>query len=170
MNLKNALKTSILALLCISSLSMAGCGAKENVSFSQYSGTYDGKSYSIAASTWEKQEDEEGFESVWKLVGEVKYDENSGKVLYYGSADTQHFIAITINAAEGVQPENPTYKIDEKTLKPFDNGNQKTFTLIKAISAQSKDFTLTLKWNSDSEVKYKFLINQGDFTLQEKPE
>lgn len=168
MKIKNFAKWSMFGLCAAATLGCVGCGGQEElVTFGQYSGTYDTKSYSVAASTWEKQENEEGFDGVWKLTGLVKYDNNTGKALYYGSADTHYYVAITVKPDKDVTPQDPTYKVDSRTLKPFDNGNENTFTLIKAISAESKDFTLTINWNPETTVKYKFVINQADFTLEE---
>ena len=169
MKIKTLAKWSILGLSAAMTIGFAGCGGQELVTFGQYSGTYDGKSYSVAASNWEKKETQEGFDGVWKLTGTVKYDANTGKTLYYGNADTQHYVAITVNHEDDVKPENPTYKIDDRTLSTFDNGNPHTFTLIKAISEESKDFTLTINWNSDTTVKYKFILDNSAFTLEAKP-
>ena len=169
MNSKILTKIGVFGLCAASVLGCAGCGEKELVTFGQYSGTYENNTYSVAATTWEKQNDQEGFDGIWKLTGQVKYDENTGKALYYGDADTHYYAAITVNHADGVTPENPTYQVDGRTLKPFDNGNEDTFTLIKSISKESKDFVLTIKWNSDTTVKYKFVLDNTAFTLQEKP-
>lgn len=169
MNSKTLTRIGLFGLCAASVMGCLGCGEQELVTFGQYSGTYDNNSYSIAASTWEKQQDEEGFDGVWKLTGQVKYDENTGKALYYGGADTHYYVAITAVPADGVTPENPTYKVDSRTLTPFDNGNTSSFTLIKSISKDSKDFVLTINWNSDTTVKYKFVLDKTAFTLEEKP-
>lgn len=170
MKSKTLVKLGALGMCALSAVGFAGCGKGELVSFGQYSGTYDNNNYSVAASTWEKQSDIEGFNGVWKLIGTVKYDDNTGKALYYGDADTKHYVAITVNHESGVVPENPTYLVNSNTVKPFDNGNENTFTLIKSISDQSQDFTLTINWNKDTQVKYKFVIDQSAFTLEPAPQ
>ena len=170
MNNKILTKVGLFGLCAASILGCVGCGEQELVTFGQYSGTYENNNYSVAATTWQKQEDQEGFDGVWKLTGEVKYDENTGKALYYESADTHYYVAISVNHADGVEPKNPSYKVDDRALKPFDNGNPNTFTLIKSISKDSKDFVLTINWNETTSVKYKFLLDQESFTLQPKPE
>lgn len=167
MKIKTLAKVAVFGLGCLMATGLAGCGNDELVSFGQYSGTYQGKTYSVAASQWEKQEDEESFDGVYKLVGEVKYDDQTGKTLYYGDADTKYFVAITINHEDGIMPQDSTFQIEDRTLKVFDNGNPNTFTLIKSISQETKDFTLTIKWNSDTTVKYKFVIDKDSFTLEE---
>jgi len=90
--------------------------------------------------------------------------------LYYSNADTKHYVAITVNHESGVVPENSTYLVNSNTVRPFDNGNQNTFTLIKSISEQSQDFTLTINWNKDTQVKYKFIVDQSAFTLEPAPQ
>ncbi len=170
MKSKTLVKLGALGMCALAAVGFVGCGKSELVSFGQYSGTYDNNNYSVAASTWEKQSDEEGFNGVWKLTGTVKYDDNTGKALYYGNADTKHYVAITVNHESGVVPEDSTYLVNSNTVRPFDNGNQNTFTLIKSISEQSQDFTLTINWNKDTQVKYKFIVDQSAFTLEPAPQ
>lgn len=163
-------KIGVFGVCALSAVGFVGCGNAEFVTFGPYSGTYDNNNYSVASSTWEKQVDEEGFNGVWKLVGQVKYDDNTGKALYYGNADTKHYVAITVNHENGVTPENPTYFVNNNQLKPFDNGNENSFTLIKSIGETSGDFTLTINWNSQSQVKYKFILDKTAFTLEPAPQ
>lgn len=169
MKSKTLTKIGALGICALSAVGFVGCGKTGLVSFKQYSGTYDNNNYSVAASNWERQKDQEGFNEVWKLTGMVKYDDNTGKALYYGNADTKHYVAITVKHDKNVVPENPTYLVNSNQVKPFDNGNDNTFTLIKSISSQSQDFTLTINWNSESQVKYKFVIDQTAFTLEDAP-
>lgn len=170
MKTKTLTRLGVLGMCAVSVMGFAGCGkGNELVTFGQYSGTYENNNYSVAASTWEKQTDQEGFKGVWKLTGQVKYDDNTGKALYYGAYDTKHYVAITFKHEEGVVPEDATYLINTSTLKPFDNGNQETFTLIKSISEESTDFTVTINWNSENKDVYKFILDHSAFTLQEAP-
>lgn len=170
MKTKTLTKIGALGVCALSAVGFVGCGKTEMVTFGQYSGTYDNNNYSVAASTWEKQKDEEGFNGVWKLVGQVKYDDNTGKALYYGNADTKHYVAITVKAEDGVVPKDSTYLVNSNQVKPFDNGNDKSFTLIKSISEQSDDFSLTINWNVDTQVKYKFILDKTAFTLEPAPQ
>ncbi len=163
-------KIGAIGICALSAVGFVGCGNTELVTFGQYSGTYDNNNYSVASSTWEKQTDQEGFNGVWKLVGQVKYDDNTGKALYYGDADTKHYVAITVVPEAGVTPENSTYFVNSNQLKPFENGNDNSFTLIKSVSEQSGDFTLTINWNSEKQVKYKFILDQTAFTLESAPQ
>ena len=169
MKTKTLTKIGAFGICALSAVGFVGCGKTELVTFGSYSGTYESNNYSVASSTWEKQKDEEGFNGVWKLVGQVKYDDNTGKALYYGSADTKHYVAITVNHESGVVPENPTYLVNSNTVRPFDNGNENSFTLIKSIGEDSKDFTLTINWNKDTQVKYKFVLDKTAFTLEPAP-
>ena len=170
--MKNKLlsKTLLFGLTAVAALGLVGCGHKEDVTFGQYSGTYDNNSYSVAASTWEKQKDQEGFDGVWKLTGTVQYDDNTGKALYYGSADTKHFVAITVKHDDKVKVEEPKFYVNDTLKKTFDNGNKETFTLVKAISQETQDFTIKIEWNKDTTVKYKFLLDKESFTLEPAPQ
>ena len=170
MKIKTLTKIGTLGICALTAVGFAGCGKNELVTFGQYGGTQEKNSYSVAASMWEKQADQEGFNGVWKLTGTVKYDDNTGKALYYGDYDTKHYVAITVKPDKDVKVENPSYIMNNNSLNPFDNGNENSFTLIKSISEQSTDFTLTINWNSETSVKYKFIVDQEAFTLEAAPQ
>lgn len=165
--MKNAKKVlmavACLMLLVVGGVALAACGSKglDTVSFGRFSGKYAGKEFSVAATTWQKLEDEEGLDGVWKLDGNVKYDAKTGSVLGY--TDTYHFVAIRIQA-DGKKVNEPVLKVNGTEKSSFEDGtsSENEVVLIKGITANTEDFTVEIVWNKDdatkTTVKYKFVL------------
>lgn len=161
-----------LAALLVGAATLVGCGATEPVTFGRVSNTYDGKNYTIAASTWNKVEAAEGFDGAYELTGDVAYNGEAGAILGYPAGqDNTHFVAIKFVAASGVKVEEPTYFVDNNQLTPFDDKNSNELVLIKRLASNSKNFTVTIKWNKDTTVKYSFNVEKAiaDGKLAEAP-
>lgn len=173
--MKKKLLTSFacFAVMLMGAVMLVGCGATEPVTFGRISNSYDGKNYTIAATTWKKIEAAEGFDAAYELTGTVEYNDKAGSVLGYPAGqDNTHFVAIKFTPASDVKVENPTYMVDSQTLTPFDTKNDKEFVLIKRLASDSRNFTVTIKWNKDTTVKYSFNVEKAiaDNKLAKAPE
>jgi len=159
------------AVALVGAITLVGCGETAPVSFGKYSSSYNGKDYVVASTTWKEVEAEKGFDGAYELTGNVEYNNKVTSILGFDEGTT-HFVAIRFNVASGVKVENPTYKVDDKTVTPFDTENEKVLVLIKGVTSASKNFTVTINWNKDTTVKYSFNVEKAiaDNKLDKAPE
>lgn len=174
--MKKKLLTSFacVAMVLLGAVGLVGCGAKaELVTFKGISGEYDGKAYSVAATTWEKQANQDGFDGVWKLNvnAPVAYDAATHDALGF-AADEYNFVGIQFVPAAGVEVKDATYFVNQNKITPFAEEEGETglklMMALKTTKAEDKDgklivteagnFTVTINWNADTTVKYSFIV------------
>ena len=185
-NLKYAITAIVLTLLVLmTGFILASCGEKSlyNVDFS---GNQAGEKYAVAATTWEKSE-EEGFEAVYTLKGEVAYDKATADALGYTDGRVNFaLIRITSDSVKRVEYDKETqkgfyckitnfYGTDKESVVVkhggFSSGNdttkQTTYFLYQGVDNTVRTLTLEISFDGTEENarSFKFVIDPANYTL-----
>ncbi len=178
-----------MAVVCLGALT--GCGGDEtpkakalyNISFD---GNVKGENYSVAGSTWEKSE-EEGFEAVYTLKGEVKYDKatadamgyNDGRANFvlirftsdsvtkvsYDEETDKGFYAILNKGTANEKIKHTSFTTDSST------GEKTTYYFYQGVDNTVRTLTMNISFDGtkEHEVAYKFVIDPANYTLEAAP-
>ena len=181
---KLALACLIMAVVCLGTLTGCGEARLYNISFS---GNVEGENYSVAGSTWEETK-EDGFEAVYTLKGEVKYDKETADAMGYTDGRV-HFVLIRFTS-DSVTKVSYNKETGEGFYAILNKGteNEKvkhaSFTTNSSSSTKTTYYfyqgvddtvrTLTMHISFDGtkehEVAYKFVIDPANYTLESAPE
>lgn len=172
------------ALALVSLFTIVGCGntqtGKYNVSFGGDI-VYKGEAHTVATAQWEKSE-EEGFDAVYTLKGEVAYDQFLGDQIYGGANYNIVLIKFTSDTVKKV-----SYNEEEKTgfynilnkgtenekekHQSFSSGDSETtkttYFFYQQVDNTVRTLTMHLSFDgtAENEAVYKFVIDPANYTL-----
>lgn len=182
------------ALMFITALCFVGCGKTKssqlyNINFG---GNIEGEKYNVEATTWEKS-NEEGFDAVYTLKGEVPYNKDVADALGYSdgrvnftlirfTSDKVKRVSYNAETKEGFYCEITNFYGTESQAEPvvkhggFGSGNeqtkQTTYFLYQGVDDQIRTMRVKISFDGTEENArvYKFVIDPKNYTLEEAPQ
>ena len=201
LNLKKIASLFIIAALIITSVFvLSACGDDNNENNNttasnlydiNFGGNIDGEKYDVEATTWQESE-EEGFEAVYTLVGEVPYNKDVADQMGYTDGRVNfaliRFTSSTVNKVnydkatqEGFYAEITNFYGTDHQAEPtikhggFSSGNettsQTTYFLYQGVDNTVRTMTVKISFDGTEENArlYKFVIDPANYTLEERP-
>ncbi len=199
---KIAVLLIVTALIITSVFVLSACGDDNNENNNNnntnsnlynidFNGNIAGEKYDVEATTWQES-DEEGFESVYTLVGEVPYNKAvADQMGYTDGRENFALIRFTSDVVNKVNYDEATqegfyaeitnfYGTDhqaEPSIKHggFSSGNattsQTTYFLYQGVDDTVRTMTVKISFDGTEENArlYKFVIDPANYTLESAP-
>ena len=199
---KIAVLLIVTALIITSVFVLSACGDDNNENNNNnntnsnlynidFNGNIAGEKYDVEATTWQES-DEEGFESVYTLVGEVPYNKAvADQMGYTDGRENFALIRFTSDVVNKVNYDEATqegfyaeitnfYGTDhqaEPSIKHggFSSGNattsQTTYFLYQGVDDTVRTMTVKISFDGTEENArlYKFVIDPANYTLEARP-
>lgn len=192
----------VTALIVTSVFVLSACGDdkndnKNNINLDtnlytiNFDGNIAGEKYDVEATTWQES-DEEGFEAVYTLVGEVPYNKVVAEQMGYAdgrenfalirfTSDVVNKVNYDKTTQEGFYAEITNFYGTDHQAEPsikhggFSSGNattsQTTYFLYQGVDETVRTLTVKISFDGTEENArlYKFIIDPANYTLETAP-
>ncbi len=175
-----------IAFVVVALFLFSACGQTSmyNIDFNGGEITYNGNKGMVDKATWEKCENEEGFDAVYKLTGTVPANKFVNDQIYGGLAKNVVLIKFTSNTVTKVSYDKETGKGFYNILnKGTENEKEKhasfssadgevaktTYFFYQQVDDTVRTLTMNISFDGtkEHEAVYKFIIDPANYTLTE---